>query len=214
MTFQTVLQKPEEHLTRNVNLAGPPPQIAQPAWRSEEETAFFRSVQSAHPSSNVTLKTIHGMANVVPVLVFIPIPIQGDLVDLQKVLADSLHHIDGAKLTEIVEKELAHLQRPNRDDTVAFGDVTVDFVTMEAFRSNEPVVLTTLQFKTLRYLTRHAKRVVSRDELLNEVWGYERYPTTRTVDNVILKLRQQLESNPSQPVHLRTIYGAGYQFLP
>jgi DNA-binding response OmpR family regulator len=125
-----------------------------------------------------------------------------------------LHHIDDARLTEIVEKELAHLQRPNRDAAVAFGDVTVDFVTMEAFRKNEPVALTTLQFKTLRYLTRHARRVISRDELLNEVWGYEHYPTTRTVDNVILKLRQQLESNPSRPVHLRTIHGAGYQFLP
>jgi len=214
MTFQTALQKPEEHLTSNMNLAGQPLQIAQPAWRSGEERAFFQSVQSAHPSSNVTVKTTHGMAKVVPVLVFIPIPIQSGPVDLQKVLTDSLHHIDGAKLAEIVEKELAHLQRPNRDATVAFGDVTVDFVTMEVFRKNEPVVLTTLQFKTLRYLTRHAKRVISRAELLNEVWGYERYPTTRTVDNVILKLRQQLESNPSQPVHLRTIRGAGYQFLP
>jgi DNA-binding response OmpR family regulator len=56
--------------------------------------------------------------------------------------------------------------------------------------------------------------VLSREELLNDVWGYNSYPTTRTVDNQILKLRQKLEADPANPRHLQTIYGAGYKFAP
>ncbi len=58
------------------------------------------------------------------------------------------------------------------------------------------------------------ERVLSREELLNDVWGYNSYPTTRTVDNQILKLRQKLEVDPANPRHLQTIYGAGYKFIP
>jgi DNA-binding response OmpR family regulator len=84
---------------------------------------------------------------------------------------------------------------------------------MEANRDGEPVMLTALEFKTLKYLIQNASRVISRDELLNEVWGYENYPSTRTVDNQVAKLRKKLERDPSQPVHLRTVHGAGYKFL-
>jgi DNA-binding response OmpR family regulator len=75
-------------------------------------------------------------------------------------------------------------------------------------------VLTTMEFKMLKYLIQNAHRVISRDELLNEVWGYENYPCTRTVDNHILRLRQKLERDPSRPVHFRTMHGVGYKFLP
>jgi DNA-binding response OmpR family regulator len=97
---------------------------------------------------------------------------------------------------------------------LVFGDVKVSFSSLEASRKDEPVVLTSLEFKTLKYLSQNARRVISRDELLNEVWGYENYPCTRTVDNHILRLRQKLESDPSRPVHFRTVHGAGYKFLP
>ena len=63
-------------------------------------------------------------------------------------------------------------------------------------------------------MTRNTQRVISRDELLNEVWGYQNYPCTRTVDNHMLKLRQKLESDPSYPLHFLTVYGRGYKFLP
>jgi DNA-binding response OmpR family regulator len=75
-------------------------------------------------------------------------------------------------------------------------------------------VLTTMEFKTLQYLIQNARRVISRDELLNEVWGYENYPCTRTVDNHILRLRQKLERDPARPAYFRTVRGAGYKFLP
>jgi DNA-binding response OmpR family regulator len=96
----------------------------------------------------------------------------------------------------------------------AFGDVTINFSAMEALRKGEPVVLTAMEFKMLKYLIQNAHRVISRDELLNEVWGYENYPSTRTVDNHILRLRQKLERDPSRPVHFRTMHGIGYKFLP
>jgi len=100
------------------------------------------------------------------------------------------------------------------DSDFVVGDVKVDFSTMEANRSGVPLILTTLEFKTLKYLIQNARRVISRDELLNEVWGYENYPSTRTVDNQVAKLRKKLERDPSRPVHLRTVHGAGYKFLP
>ena len=77
----------------------------------------------------------------------------------------------------------------------------------------ETVVLTAQEFKTFQFLVQNADRVISRDELLNEVWGYQNYPSTRTVDNHILKLRQKLEKDPSSPIHFRTVHGMGYKFV-
>jgi DNA-binding response OmpR family regulator len=90
----------------------------------------------------------------------------------------------------------------------------VDFKKMTASRAGTQVVLTSHEFKLLRFFVDHAERVLSREELLNDVWGYNCYPTTRTVDNQILKLRQKLEPDPANPRHLLTIYGAGYKFVP
>lgn len=95
-----------------------------------------------------------------------------------------------------------------------FGDVSVDFAKMEVIRSGQAVTMTAQEFKVLKFLMENAERVVSREELLNEVWGYHNYPSTRTVDNHILKLRQKLEKDPAQPIHFRTMHGAGYKFVP
>jgi hypothetical protein len=96
----------------------------------------------------------------------------------------------------------------------AFGEVNVDFATMEVSRRGEPVKVTALEFRTIKYLIQNPRRVISREEFLNEVWGYNNYPTTRTVDNQLSKLRKKLERDPSRPAHLRTVHGAGYKFLP
>ena len=66
----------------------------------------------------------------------------------------------------------------------------------------------------MKFFASNPERVVSRDELLNEVWGYQAYPTTRTVDNHIMRLRQKTEKNPASPVHLQTVRGVGYKFVP
>jgi DNA-binding response OmpR family regulator len=115
---------------------------------------------------------------------------------------------------EIFKTTVVKTKDDYSDSEVTVGNVTVNFATMEAHRWQEPIFLTALEFKTLQYLIVHARRVISRDELLNEVWGYQSYPSTRTVDNQVAKLRKKLEANPARPVHLRTVYGVGYKFLP
>lgn len=97
---------------------------------------------------------------------------------------------------------------------LAFGQVRVNFVTREVRRSERPITLTKQQFKLLEFLLLAPKRVFSRDELLNQVWGYQHYPSTRTVDNHILILRQKLESSPARPAHFLTVRGIGYKFVP
>jgi DNA-binding response OmpR family regulator len=108
----------------------------------------------------------------------------------------------------------AWFRNPSASDTFEFGGVTGCFSTMEIQCNGRPVTLTCKEFKALAYLIKNARRVISRDELLNEVWGYENYPCTRTVDNHILRLRQKLECDPSHPAHFCTVHGAGYKFLP
>jgi DNA-binding response OmpR family regulator len=99
-------------------------------------------------------------------------------------------------------------------DHYSFDDIAVDFAKMEITRNGQPVTMTPQEFKALKYFAQNPERVISRDELLNEVWGYECYPSTRTVDNHILKLRQKLEKEPMNPVHFRTVHGVGYKFVP
>src|SRR6185295_8886817 len=94
-----------------------------------------------------------------------------------------------------------------------FGDVEVDFRRYVARRRGKPVEMTRKEFATLRLLAARAGKVVSRDELLNEVWGFESYPVTRTVDNHIAGLRAKLEADPAKPVHIRTVHGVGYKFV-
>jgi DNA-binding winged helix-turn-helix (wHTH) protein len=108
----------------------------------------------------------------------------------------------------------AWLRNLNATDTFEFGGMKGCFSTMEIHRNGRPVILTFKEFKTLEYLIKNPRRVISRDELLNEVWGYENYPCTRTVDNHILKLRKKLEAEPGNPKHFHTVRSSGYKFLP
>jgi DNA-binding response OmpR family regulator len=99
-------------------------------------------------------------------------------------------------------------------ETFNFGDVYVDFTKMELTREGVPVQMTSQEFKVLKFMIQNAGRVLSREELLNQVWGYKNYPTTRTVDNHILRLRQKLEKDSGNPLHFRTVHSAGYKFVP
>jgi two-component system, OmpR family, alkaline phosphatase synthesis response regulator PhoP len=115
----------------------------------------------------------------------------------------------GAKAQTVLEvgpKQISH-------EVLTLGDARIDFTSMEALRSGKAVTLTTQEFKLLKYLASSAGRVVSREELLNEVWGYQNYPSTRTVDNHILRLRQKLEPDPAEPRFLLTMHGAGYKLV-
>jgi DNA-binding response OmpR family regulator len=108
----------------------------------------------------------------------------------------------------------ACLKPPSASDRFEFGGVTVCFSSMETHRNGLPITLTCKEFQILVYLIKNARRVISRDELLHEVWGFENYPCTRTVDNHILSLRKKLETEPAHPKHFHTVHCAGYKFLP
>jgi DNA-binding response OmpR family regulator len=110
-------------------------------------------------------------------------------------------------VTQIAAKSVQH-------EVLTFGDARIDFTSMEATRAGKAITLTSQEFKLLKYLAASAGRVVSREELLNEVWGYQNYPSTRTVDNHVLRLRQKLEPDPATPRFLMTMHGAGYKFSP
>jgi DNA-binding response OmpR family regulator len=97
-------------------------------------------------------------------------------------------------------------------DVLAFDSVTIDFTSMEASRAGKRLTLTAQEFKLLKFFAGSPNTVISREKLLNEVWGYEHYPTTRTVDNHVLRLRQKLEPDPAHPQYFLTMHGAGYKF--
>ena len=94
-----------------------------------------------------------------------------------------------------------------------FDDVVVNFVSYEAHKAGRPLEMTRKEFQLLRLLASRTGEVVARDELLNEVWGYENYPTTRTVDNHVAGLRAKIENEPGDPKHLKTVHGVGYKFV-
>ena len=96
----------------------------------------------------------------------------------------------------------------------SFGKVVLDFKKYQAFVGKKEIKLSGREFEIIKYLVEHAEEVVHRHDLLDEVWGYDSEPTTRTVDNYILDLRKKLEENPSTPKHIISIRGVGYKFIP
>ncbi len=120
-------------------------------------------------------------------------------------------------ITELLARVKAVLRRtatrPPAPETCRIGDVDIDFRTHQARRGNRRLDFTAREFDLLRYLVAHRGEVVTRDQLLNHVWGYEEFPTTRTVDNFVAKLRQKLEPSPREPEHILTVHGAGYKFV-
>jgi two-component system, OmpR family, alkaline phosphatase synthesis response regulator PhoP len=120
-------------------------------------------------------------------------------------------------MMELLVRIQALLRRAPRTSAAApasfrFGDVQVDFRSAEVKRNGEPVNLSAREFQLLRYLVEHRGSLITRDQLLTEVWGYESLPSTRTVDVHMAWLRQKLEANPRHPEYLLTIRGLGYRF--
>ena len=117
---------------------------------------------------------------------------------------------------ELLARVRAALRRLNQGtekvDLFSFDDVEVNFSKMELHRDGQLIPLTPKEFKMLRFFFSNQERVISRTELLNEVWGYNNYPTTRTVDTHIF-VCAKLEKNPTDPIHFRTVHGTGYKFV-
>jgi len=121
-------------------------------------------------------------------------------------------------MPELMARVRALLRRtmttPGAPDALKFGQAQVDFERYAAHRRGRPVEMTRKEFALLRFLASRKNTVVTRDEILNKVWGLESYPVTRTVDNHIASLRSKLESNPAHPAHIQTVHGVGYKFVP
>jgi len=119
-------------------------------------------------------------------------------------------------MRELIARVKALLRRTQvtqEVDEVRFDDIIIDFKAYKAERNEEPLELSAREYRLLRYLVAKSGAVVTRDELLDEVWGYNSYPSTRTVDNHIARLRQKIENDVDDPKHILTVHGVGYKFV-
>lgn len=121
-------------------------------------------------------------------------------------------------IRELLARIKAHLRREKRErktvpEVYRFGDVEIDFTHFKVKRKDKDLDLTSLEIDILKYFIAHKEEVVTRKALLDKVWGYEKYPTTRTIDNHILKLRKKIEAVPAHPEYILSVYGEGYRFV-
>lgn len=122
-------------------------------------------------------------------------------------------------LRELLARVKAVLRRSPSDRKsaevkITLGLLEIDFESYTATKKGKSVSLTSKEYDILRYLWQHQKQVISRDDLLTNVWGYDESITSRTVDNFILKLRKSIEKDPSYPKHIITVHGTGYKLIP
>jgi len=119
-------------------------------------------------------------------------------------------------IPELMARIRAVLRRTSADNVIpdeyCFGTIKLDFKKYKAFRDNQEIKLSSKEFAIMEYFIRHEGEAVHRHDLLNEVWGYESIPTTRTIDNFILDLRKKLEENPSKPRYIESVRDIGYRF--
>ena len=185
-------------------------------FRAIHPTAVLLDLILPQISGREVCQSIKAISVETPVIVLSAITEVVDKVLLLELGADDYvtKPFSPRELMARVQAAIRRRKRPPVSTVYRFSDCELDFEKMVAKRGKVPVVLTSHEFKLMKYFTQNAERVLTRDLLLNEVWGYNSYPTTRTVDNQVLKLRQKLEPDPANPKHLLTIYGAGYKFVP
>ncbi len=123
--------------------------------------------------------------------------------------------------SELLARERTHLRRAetgtppepsDNSDKYRFGNVLIDCMRHEVLKAGSLQELTNREFRLLEYFVRHPGELLSRERLLREIWGYEVYPSTRTVDNHISRLRKHIEPDPENPRFIKTVRGAGYLF--
>jgi DNA-binding response OmpR family regulator len=185
-------------------------------FRTHRTTAVILDLILPEISGRELCQSMKAISNDTPVIVLSAVAEVVDKVLLLELGADDYvtKPFSPRELMARVQAAIRRRRKPAAATTYRFAGCELDFEKMTARRGEVPVPLTSHEFRLLKFFTENAERVLSREELLNEVWGYNCYPTTRTVDNQILKLRQKLEPDPSNPRHLLTIYGAGYKFVP
>jgi DNA-binding response OmpR family regulator len=121
-------------------------------------------------------------------------------------------------IRELIARIKARFRHVGREEKAipkvyTFGDIEIDFARFKVRRRGKEMDFTSLEMEILKYFIAHRGEVVARNDLLDKVWGYESFPTTRTIDNHILKLRKKIEVEPSHPRYLLSVYGGGYRFI-
>lgn len=120
-------------------------------------------------------------------------------------------------IKELLARVRAHLRRAKKQlvdiEHYSFGDVNLNFKKYQATRGELEIELSPREFELLKYFIQHKGETITRDQLLDDVWGYDNYPFTRTVDNHIAKLRQKVEPVPAEPKYIITVHRVGYKFL-
>jgi DNA-binding response OmpR family regulator len=156
------------------------------------------------------------LANIkTPIIVLSAVGEEVDKVLLLEIGADD-YIVKPFGARELTARIRAILRRTQADihKTAQFGDVLVDFERRIVTRSGAQLKMTPAEYNLLTYFVQNPDRALTRDMILNSVWGYECFPNTRTVDAHVVKLRQKLEADPNSPRHFITVHGVGYRFLP
>src|SRR6478736_5223634 len=183
------------------------------AYRAATPSAVVLDLRLPAVSGRDVCREIKQEAPALPVIILSAASDVSDKVLLLELGADDYvtKPFSPRELLARVRAALRRTQRTEPTDQYVFGDVAVNFAKMELTRADQPVPMTTQEFKLLKYFVQSPGRVFSRSELLNEVWGYQNYPSTRTVDNHIWKLRLKLEDDPARPLYFQTVHGTGYK---
>jgi DNA-binding response OmpR family regulator len=184
-------------------------------FQSERPLAVVLDLILPRISGRELCQTFKNLSSETPIVVLSAISEVVDKVLLLELGADDYvtKPFSPRELTARIQAAIRRQRKPASATIFRFADCEIDFKSMNARRNGVPVILTAHEFKLLKFFADNVDRVLTRELLLNEVWGYHCYPTTRTVDNQILKLRQKLEIDPANPKHLLTMYGAGYKFV-
>src|SRR6266487_5121117 len=150
-----------------------------------------------------------------PIIVLSAVGDEVDKVQLLELGADD-YVVKPFGTRELLARIRALLRRTSEDNNrvMEFGDIKVDLTRRVVLKRGETVKLTRAEYNLLTYFLQNPDRALTRDMILNSVWGYESFPNTRTVDAHVVRLRQKLEPDPNSPRHFLTVHGIGYRFLP
>lgn len=185
-------------------------------FRTHRPLAVVLDLILPHISGRELCQRFKTQSSETPVIILSAITEVADKVLLLEIGADDYvtKPFSPRELLARVQAAIRRQRKPAASAIYRFGHCDVDFNSMGVRCNGQPVVLTAHELKLLKFFTENVDRVLSREVLLNQVWGFHSYPSTRTVDNQILKLRQKLEPNPASPKHFLTLHGAGYKFVP
>ncbi len=198
----------------------------RPLLAADGKTGYERAL-SAKPDLILVDLRLPGMSGVeiskqlragnvnTPIIVLSAVGQEVDKVLLLEIGADD-YVVKPFGSRELLARIKAVLRRTSADarKVTQFGDVTIDFERRIVTRGVDPIKMTPAEYNLLTYFVSNPDRPLTRDMILNSVWGYESFPNTRTVDAHVVKLRQKLEADVNTPKHFVTVHGVGYRFLP